>query len=72
MSEEKYIPVRKSNNCGLCSACADVCPQQAIEIEEGEFILDVDKCLSRKMEFCSICVEACRRQILVLEIYNGF
>ncbi|MHA1798128.1 MAG: 4Fe-4S binding protein, partial [Candidatus Helarchaeota archaeon] len=43
MSEEKYIPVRKSNNCGLCSACADVCPQQAIEIEEGEFILDVDK-----------------------------
>ena len=70
MIEEKYIPVKKTNNCSLCGVCAEVCPQEAITIENNDFILDVDKCLGRKMEFCSICVEHCRRQILVLEEYE--
>ncbi|NHI91522.1 MAG: hypothetical protein EAX96_03395 [Candidatus Lokiarchaeota archaeon] len=67
---ESYIPVKKQDSCSLCGLCAEVCPQAAIKIENNEFILDVEKCLARKMEFCSICVEHCRRQILVLEEYQ--
>jgi len=69
MTEDQYIPVKKEDKCSLCAVCADVCPQNAITIENNEFILDIEKCLARKMEFCSICVEHCKRKILILEEY---
>ena len=70
MSEEKYIPVKNSNNCSLCAVCAEVCPQNAIKIENNEFILDIEKCLASKIEFCSICVDHCKRKILILKEYQ--
>ncbi len=70
MTEDLYIPVKKEDKCSLCAVCAEVCPQGAIKIENNDFILDVEKCLGRKMEFCSICVENCRRKILILEEYK--
>ena len=54
MTEETYIPVKISDNCSLCAVCADVCPQNAIKIDEKGFVLDIEKCLARKMEFCYI------------------
>lgn len=45
----------KVNNgdCVACGACADVCPQDAITIEDVA-VIDNDKCVE-----CGACVDEC-------------
>jgi len=49
------LPVVDSSKCpDGCRACADVCPTDAIAINDGAVRLDLGRCL-----FCTDCVEAC-------------
>jgi ferredoxin len=40
--------------CTGCGACVDVCPVEAIVLENGKAKVDADKCVD-----CGQCVEAC-------------
>lgn len=40
-------------DCVACGACTDVCPQDAITIEDTA-IIDADKCVE-----CGACVDEC-------------
>ncbi len=41
------------SDCVACGACADVCPQDAITIEDVA-VIDNDKCVE-----CGACVDEC-------------
>ena len=47
------MPTVNKSECVACGACADVCPQDAILIEEVAVILQ-DKCVD-----CGACVDEC-------------
>lgn len=47
------MPTVKANDCVACGACADVCPQDAIIMEDVAVIL-ADKCVD-----CGACVDEC-------------
>jgi len=40
--------------CGVCQACATVCPVNAIEVTESYIIVIPEKCTG-----CGICVKVC-------------
>lgn len=40
--------------CTGCGACADICPADAIRIQDGKAQVDVEACVE-----CEICVSAC-------------
>ena len=40
--------------CDQCGECADSCPEDAIQLENGVFIVDQDACTG-----CLTCVEVC-------------
>ncbi|MBP3385457.1 MAG: 4Fe-4S binding protein [Candidatus Methanomethylophilaceae archaeon] len=42
-----------ANDCVACGACADVCPQDAITIDDVA-VIDADKCVD-----CGACVDEC-------------
>ncbi len=42
-----------ASDCVACGACADVCPQDAIAIEDVA-VIDADKCVD-----CGACVDEC-------------
>ncbi len=49
------LPVLDQARCDAgCRACADACPTQAIESQNGAWQIDLGKCL-----FCVDCTEAC-------------
>ena len=49
------LPVVDSSKCpDGCRACADVCPTDAIHIEDAKVRIDLGRCL-----FCPDCTEAC-------------
>ena len=43
-----------SDECIMCSACADQCPQEAISEGDGKFVIDPDKCID-----CGACADVC-------------
>lgn len=47
--------------CVACGACVDVCPQDAITIDDVAFI-DPSKCID-----CGACVDACPTSAIVEE-----
>src|SRR5438270_107470 len=54
------LPVIDASKCpDGCRACADACPTEAIDVESGNFRLDLGRCL-----FCTECVEACPEDAL--------
>jgi ferredoxin len=45
--------------CDQCGACADSCPEDAIRLDKGVFIVDQDVCTG-----CLACVEACPYDVM--------
>jgi ferredoxin len=45
--------------CDQCGVCADNCPEDAIQIENGVFWVDPDTCSG-----CLICVEVCPHDVM--------
>jgi len=56
-----YIAVHDAQKCTNCGICADICPFDAIEIQNGTYCYDQDKCMG-----CELCVEKCPNQALQL------
>ncbi len=40
--------------CGICQACATVCPVNAIEVTESYIIISREKCTG-----CGVCLKVC-------------
>ena len=47
------MPTIKESECVGCGACADVCPQNAITVDDFA-IIDASKCVE-----CGACVDEC-------------
>ncbi len=45
--------------CDQCGECADQCPEGAIALEAGAYIVDPDRCTG-----CLICVDVCPRGVM--------
>ena len=45
--------------------CAEVCPVDAIIMENGTPVIDIEKCIG-----CGVCIKACPRNIISLGAYN--
>ena len=43
-----------SDECVMCGACVDECPQGAISEGDGKYVIDEEKCVS-----CGACEGAC-------------
>ena len=47
------MPTVNANECVGCGACADVCPQDAITVDDIA-VIDASKCVE-----CGACVDEC-------------
>jgi uncharacterized protein len=47
-------PMYDGTNCTFCGLCAEICPENAINIEDEVLHYDPDKCV-----FCGSCVQEC-------------
>ena len=45
--------------CDQCGVCADNCPEDAIQLDKGAYLVDPDTCTG-----CGICVEVCPRDVM--------
>jgi ferredoxin len=43
-----------TDECTMCGACADECPEEAISEGDPKFVIDADKCTD-----CGSCVDVC-------------
>ena len=53
------IDTRKCNGCG---ACAEICPMEAITIEDGVAVVDPDTCVE-----CGACAKECSNGAIGME-----
>jgi len=47
-------PIYQKNDCTYCGACAELCPFQAIKVNENSWEYNEQKCFG-----CSVCVDTC-------------
>ncbi len=47
--------------CDQCGECAEVCPVEAITLENGVWLIDEDVCIA-----CHECVEACPKDVMII------
>ena len=52
--------------CDQCGVCADNCPEDAIQLEKGVFLVDPDACTG-----CLICVEVCPHEVMFEQPDSG-
>ena len=45
--------------CDQCGVCADNCPEDAIHLKDGAFLVDTDTCTG-----CLTCVEVCPHDVM--------
>jgi Fe-S-cluster-containing hydrogenase component 2 len=45
--------------CDQCGVCADNCPEDAIHLKDGAFLVDTDSCTG-----CLTCVEVCPHDVM--------
>lgn len=60
-SESGYSVKRDSAKCRMCGKCEEICPFDAIEIKDGEYLYDIKACMG-----CELCVEHCPEKALTL------
>src|SRR5574341_1367473 len=48
------LPAWNRDACITCRLCVGICPSQAIEEKDSQFVLDKDKCL-----YCGLCINNC-------------
>lgn len=48
--------------CNGCGACVDICPAEAITIQDGKARIDEEKCLE-----CGVCVDECPQDAISVE-----
>lgn len=53
-------PIYQEERCTHCGICAEVCPFNAIKVEENTWIQNMGSCFG-----CGVCVEACENNALV-------
>lgn len=53
------MPSVKADDCVGCGACVDVCPQDAITVDDVA-VIDADKCVD-----CGACVDECPADAIV-------
>ncbi len=53
-SKKKKLADVDGELCGICQACATVCPVNAIEVTENYIIVVSEKCTG-----CAVCVKVC-------------
>jgi ferredoxin len=56
-----YVSRADGERCSGCGACAEICPFQAITLEDERATVDAESCMG-----CGVCVSACRRSALAL------
>lgn len=47
--------------CDQCGSCAEVCPVDAIEEQDGAYLIDTEECTG-----CGLCVEECPKDVMYL------
>jgi ferredoxin len=52
--------------CDQCGECADSCPEDAIQLQDGVFMVDPDACTG-----CMICVDVCPRDVMFEQKYSN-
>jgi len=58
-------PIFKKDACTYCRVCSEVCPFDAIEVSENNWIRSSDSCFG-----CGVCVDACTTNALSYEDTN--
>jgi ferredoxin len=48
--------------CTGCETCVDICPAQAIKMEDGKAVVDVDLCVD-----CESCIDECPSEAIQME-----
>ena len=49
-----------TDECAVCGACADVCPNEAISEGEEQYVIDAATC-----DDCAVCVEECPTEAII-------
>jgi len=62
---EGAMPRRVEELCNYCGICAQVCPENAINVQEGQWVWDREKCFG-----CGKCVENCPEGALDYSLRN--
>ena len=48
--------------CDQCGECAEACPEEAIVLEDGKYLINEEECTA-----CHACVEACPRSVMIIK-----
>lgn len=56
-----YIPELHEDDCIGCGTCVQMCPMEALELEDAVAVLNEDKCIG-----CSVCVHNCPEEAITL------
>lgn len=51
-----------TDTCSGCASCVDVCPSEAIEMQDCKAMVDTDKCVD-----CGVCVDECPVEAICME-----